>query len=94
MKKMTEEWLKSAKDDLDVIERIINDAHLSHVVAFHAQQAIEKGFKAVLEEYEINVPRIHHLVTLFGKIEGYIDMKNRLKTLSNPGWSTFRSGTN
>ena len=28
MKKLTEEWLKAAKDDLDVIERIIDDAHL------------------------------------------------------------------
>lgn len=26
MKKLTENWLKAAKDDLDVIERIIKDA--------------------------------------------------------------------
>ena len=31
MKKLTEEWLKAAMDDLDVIERIIVDAHfISH----------------------------------------------------------------
>ena len=29
MKKLTEEWLKAAKDDLNVIERIIDDVHLS-----------------------------------------------------------------
>jgi len=38
MKKLTEEWLKAAIDDLNVIERIIDDVHLSHIVAFHAQQ--------------------------------------------------------
>ncbi len=42
MKSLTEEWLKAARDDLDVIERIIDDAHLAHIVAFHAQQSIEK----------------------------------------------------
>jgi len=45
MKKLTEEWLKAAKDDLNVIERIIDDVHLSHIVAFHAQQCIEKVFQ-------------------------------------------------
>ncbi len=44
MKVLTEAWLKAAKNDLDVIDRIIEDNHLSHIVAFHAQQAVEKGF--------------------------------------------------
>ena len=86
MKKLTEEWLKAAGDDLDVIERILDDAHLSHVVAFHAQQCIEKGFKSVLEEHEIEVPRIHSLVTLLGKVEGYVGKDidiNLLQTLDS-----------
>ena len=45
MKKLTEEWLRAAKDDLDVIEKILGEAHLSHITAFHAQQCIEKAFK-------------------------------------------------
>jgi hypothetical protein len=43
MKKLTEEWLKAAEDDLRVIERIGQDEHLTHMVAFHAQQAVEKS---------------------------------------------------
>ena len=39
--------------------------HLSHIVAFHAQQCVEKVFKAVLEEHKIEVPRIHSLVKHF-----------------------------
>ena len=86
MKKLTKEWLKAAGDDLDVIERILDDDHLSHVVAFHAQQCIEKVFKALLEEHEIEVPRIHSLVTLFGKVEDYVGKDidiNLLQTLDS-----------
>lgn len=42
MKKSLKIGLKAAKDDLDVIERIIEDDHLAHIVAFHAQQSLEK----------------------------------------------------
>jgi len=81
MKKLTEEWLKAAKDDLDVIERIIKDDHLSHIVAFHAQQSLEKLFKAVIEEYGIESQKIHKLVTLYGKIEGFIGEEMDLQLL-------------
>jgi len=37
------EWLKSARDDLSLVEHILLDEHLTHLVAFHAQQAIEKS---------------------------------------------------
>ena len=59
MKKQAENWLKSAKDDLILIEEIINNDLLTHMVAFHSQQAIEKSFKAILEEKEAKVPKIH-----------------------------------
>ncbi|MDF1581520.1 MAG: HEPN domain-containing protein [Desulfuromonadales bacterium] len=86
MKKLTEEWLKAAKDDLDVIERIVNDAHLSHIVAFHAQQSIEKVFKALLEEHGIETHKIHNLVTIYGRLETIIDAEldlSLLKTLDS-----------
>ena len=81
MKKITEEWLKAAKDDLDVIIRIIDDVHLAHIVAFHAQQCVEKVFKALLEEHEIEIPKIHNLVTLYGKVETIIGEKMDLRLL-------------
>ncbi len=34
------EWLKSAYADLLTIERIIDNEYLTHVVAFHSEQAI------------------------------------------------------
>ena len=74
MKRQTEYWLESAKDDILLIEEIIRNEYLTHMVAFHSQQAIEKSIKAVLEEQESHVPRIHNIITLRGKIENYIKM--------------------
>lgn len=64
MKKISKEWLKAAEDDLKVIEKIHSDEHLTHMVAFHAQQCMEKSLKAVLEEYEIPALKIHNLERL------------------------------
>jgi HEPN domain-containing protein len=53
MKEIAEQWLKAAADDLRVVARIAEDEDLTHMVAFHAQQCIEKSLKAVIEEYEL-----------------------------------------
>jgi HEPN domain-containing protein len=74
MKKQTEYWLDTAGDDLILIEEIIDNEHLTNMVAFHSQQAIEKSIKAVLEEKENHVPRIHNIITLKGKIENYVEL--------------------
>lgn len=74
MKKQTEYWLNSAGDDLMLIQEIIDNEHLTNMVAFHSQQAIEKSIKAVLEEKEGHVPKIHNIITLQGKIENYIEL--------------------
>mgnify|MGYP002868032069 CR=1 FL=1 len=50
MKKQAKNWLQAAFDDLSVIGEIIQNENLSHMVAFHSQQAIEKSIKAILEE--------------------------------------------
>ncbi|MGE4343878.1 MAG: HEPN domain-containing protein [Geoalkalibacter sp.] len=81
MKKLTEEWLRAAKDDLDVIEKILGEAHLSHITAFHAQQCIEKAFKAVYEEHGIESRKIHNLITLYGGIEEVLSQEMDLALL-------------
>ena len=62
------EWLKAAYSDLRSIEHIISDSFLTHIVAFHSQQAIEKSFKAIMENESISVPKVHKLETLVSKI--------------------------
>jgi HEPN domain-containing protein len=64
MKPVTAEWLAHASADLATAERIRDDAALTGIVAFHAQQTIEKCCKALLEEAGRPVPRTHDLVRL------------------------------
>lgn len=64
MKFITSEWLKSADDDINTIKAIIDDESLSHIVAFHSQQCIEKSFKAMVDEFELASQKIHNLITL------------------------------
>ncbi len=64
MKHITDGWLKSAKSDLDTIEEILGNDQLTHVVAFHSQQCIEKAFKAIVEEFELTFIKTHDLITL------------------------------
>ncbi|MCX6073998.1 MAG: HEPN domain-containing protein [Campylobacterales bacterium] len=64
MKFMTGEWFKAAEMDLMTIEEIKDNEHLTTIIAFHAQQCIEKVFKAVIEEYDLGEHRIHSLIKL------------------------------
>jgi HEPN domain-containing protein len=64
MKPTTHEWLNFAQKDLANCERIPHDEFLTNIVAFHSQQAVEKSFKAIIEEYEIGFIRTHDLIRL------------------------------
>ncbi len=58
------EWLKASYSDLAVVEEIIDNAFLTHMVAFHWHQSIEKSWKALLEFNNLNVPKKHDLLLL------------------------------
>jgi len=62
------EWLKAGYADIRSLAYIIDDEFLTHIVAFHSQQAIEKALKAILEHEEERVPRVHKLENLIGRI--------------------------
>ncbi len=73
MRKATIQWLRSAEMDLDNIARIIDLEHLTPIAAFHAQQCVEKCFKAVLEEHSKKVPKDHSTLRLYGLIQELIE---------------------
>jgi HEPN domain-containing protein len=64
MKRSTREWLNAAEDDLATIKSLIENPDLTNIIAFHAQQAIEKTLKAIIEEYEIGFIKTHNIQTL------------------------------
>lgn len=71
MRALTEEWIKAAGDDLMTIEAIMDNENLTHIVAFHAQQCIEKMFKAILEENQIDIPKVHKLKQLSNMLNSH-----------------------
>jgi HEPN domain-containing protein len=81
MKQITKEWLNRASDDLAVIEEIIANEHLTNMTAFHAQQAVEKVFKAIIEEYEIGFIKTHKLEFLLEKVKNRITFHVDVQTI-------------
>jgi len=71
---MSKEWVKAAYDDIILLEEIKNNKHLTSIIAFHSQQAIEKSLKALLIEQEINIPKIHSLNKLFNECKNQISL--------------------
>jgi HEPN domain-containing protein len=72
MKKSTNEWLLSAESDLQLIGLIISQENLTHLAAFHAQQSIEKTFKALIEEFDLGFVKTHSLELLYNKVHAKI----------------------
>ncbi len=64
MTEMAKAWLARAREDLATVEKLRNDEGLTNIAAFHAQQCIEKCFKAMIEAAGKPVPRVHDLVRL------------------------------
>ena len=71
---MSKEWVKAAYDDIILLEEIKNNKHLTSIIAFHSQQAIEKSLKALLVEQEVNIPKIHSLNKLFNECKNQISL--------------------
>ena len=61
MKPVTEAWLIKAGEDREAIRTLRGNPQLTGVIAFHAQQCVEKCLKAVAEERAATVPRVHDL---------------------------------
>ena len=72
MKSITSAWMAAARDDLTLVQEIVHNETLTNLVAFHSQQAIEKSFKAILEEYDGVVPKMHTLETLLPKVNRHV----------------------
>ena len=72
MKTTTQEWLNFAKADIMNCEKILDEEFLTNIIAFHSQQAIEKSFKAIIEEKGLIIPRVHSLQRLHSIVEEYL----------------------
>ncbi len=72
------EWIKSGYADLKTIGYMIDDEFLTHMVAFHSQQSIEKSLKAILENEQKRVPKVHKLQNLIARIDTDISFDDEM----------------
>lgn len=84
MKPTTHEWLTRAAEDLAAAQLLLSRPDLTNVVAFHAQQVVEKALKAVIEELDLGFVRTHSLTRLYELVRPHypiirdLDMLDRL----------------
>ncbi len=62
MNALPKEWFRLALEDFKTAQVLFEEGIWNHV-CFHAQQAVEKGLKAMIESKK-EVPRIHDLLEL------------------------------
>lgn len=97
MKQRTEEWIQKAEGDWTIAQREMeNDDPVWDGVCFHAQQCAEKYLKALLEEQDVEVPKIHDLVVLLDRTgewgEKLAHARSTLARLSTFGGATRYPG--
>lgn len=63
MRKEAEAWLSISAEDLQSAE-VLFDRKLYRMACYHAQQSVEKVFKALLADREIDFPRTHNILDL------------------------------
>ena len=70
MKPATNEWVSKADGDFATAGREIRARKMPNydAVCFHCQQCAEKYLKAILQEKEMRIPKIHNLLELLAMI--------------------------
>ena len=70
MKPATVEWVAKAEGDFATAGREIKARKMPNydAVCFHCQQCAEKYLKAILQENDVPIPKIHFLLELLGMI--------------------------
>jgi len=61
---IAEKWLRKAYTDLRVAEKLLEIGEEPWVIAFHAQQAVEKALKAYLVLHNKHFGKVHDIARL------------------------------
>jgi len=68
MRKEAEAWLTISAEDLQSAE-VLFERKLYRMACYHAQQSVEKVFKALLADHEVDFPRTHNILDLNNAIK-------------------------
>ena len=68
MRKEAEAWLTLSAEDLQAAE-VLFGQKVYRMACYHAQQSVEKIFKALLTNHEIDFPRTHNILDLHNAVK-------------------------
>ena len=94
MKKLVEDWMTFADEDLSVAD-VLSNHSMTNAMAFHCQQAIEKYLKAFLIENDVPLQKIHNLVRLNEMVKEIRDLgidEDKLFTINTVYFDTRYPG--
>jgi len=74
-----EEWLKRARSSLELAKFSDNKLVCFEDLCFQAQQAAEKGLKALLIYYGVEPEKTHNLYILLQELEKYTEIDDEIK---------------
>jgi HEPN domain-containing protein len=69
VQKLVAEWVRWAHADMSVASLVDDERIAPEIVAFHAQQAVEKMLKALLVQRQVDFPRTHSIGALLSLCE-------------------------
>jgi HEPN domain-containing protein len=52
-------WMRHAWSDMAIAKMLENDEIAPEIIAFHAQQTVEKALKPLLIQHQVEFPRTH-----------------------------------
>lgn len=68
-RELVRHWLDKANEDFDAAELLLREGgRFRGVIAFHAQQAVEKYLKAVLVRHQAEFPKTHDIGRLLQRL--------------------------
>ncbi len=71
-------WLANARADLALAKAPLPTGAMYEHLCFHAQQAVEKGLKAVLLKRGVEFPFTHNLQGLFDRLPGELHVPSHV----------------
>lgn len=72
-------WMDNARADLALARISLPQGVQYEQLCFHAQQAAEKAMKAVLLNYQVDIPFTHNLQVLLNLLYGYLPIPDELR---------------
>jgi len=74
-----EEWLKRAYSSLELAKFSDNELVFYEDLCYQAQQAAEKGLKALLIYYGVEPQKTHNLFILLQELENFTEINDEIK---------------